>query len=412
MSEQKTGGISAEMKKPKVRLIALGVAAALLSGFGAWAYVASSNTKQVDGQSNLAKGNTDLTGKVAGVTPEYVDIIKQDNQKTIEAAKGEGKSAIAKVVPETQEMSFEELQGRAAQKVEKNNPPAPPVESHGGRPSRTSYSEREMQEYQAAVKLQEDRMQRSLQDLAAQWGYLSQGGASAISTVTVSQNLESDDGSHGKTVTLVAGNLPKGANGTDGQCLAIRAGKTCYAELTTGLNSDDSMWASATILQCKTEQGTDLSGSVLSGMGRVNSEWSSGVQFEFSNLSSKKFSRSLAVKAISLDEVSNKPAVSSDKDSHMVSRMLAAGALGMSKGVNKALETGGRDEQLVNNENGQVVQKDKYTDKQIALMGLTESAVIASEPLQSMVNRPATHNIENGRTIGIYFMTDVNGDCQ
>jgi len=172
------------------------------------------------------------------------------------------------------------------------------------------------------------------------------------------------------------------------------------------------MWASATILQCKTEQGTDLSGSVLSGMGRVNSEWSSGVQFEFSNLSSKKFSRSLAVKAISLDEVSNKPAVSSDKDSHMVSRMLAAGALGMSKGVNKALETGGRDEQLVNNENGQVVQKDKYTDKQIALMGLTESAVIASEPLQSMVNRPATHNIENGRTIGIYFMTDVNGDCQ
>ena len=30
MSEQKTGGISAEMKKPKVRLIALGVAAALL----------------------------------------------------------------------------------------------------------------------------------------------------------------------------------------------------------------------------------------------------------------------------------------------------------------------------------------------------------------------------------------------
>jgi len=406
MSEQRGKGLKAELKDPKTRLVLISTALVLLLGLAISSYLLFFSSSEAPTQTSTVTRMQTEGGTATGVTTQYASVIKTDNKQQAELAKNTGGSAVPKVVPDAKDVNFDDVKKRAEAKVKSQQPPAPPVETNGGNGGQARYSQEQMAKYQAAVKAKEDRMKNSLQQFAAGWGYLPNGG-SAISQVQVSTVSAVQSG--GAAQSSSASGIQ--TNSAQDQCLLLRSGDTCYGEITTGLNSDDSMWASARIIQCKTETGVNLAGSVLSGNGKVNSEWASGVEFKFNVLASKAYPKSMSVSAVSLDENTNRPAVESDKDTHLASKILAASVLGMSSGVNDALENGGREQQVINTDGSQSVQTDAYTNKQILIMGATRSVEIATKPLESVVSRPTTHNIENGRTIGIYFMNDVMGDC-
>lgn len=392
-----------EMKSPKTRLVVILTGGVLLvftiGGAFYYSQISKNNLPPQSSISNTTPGYGE--GNEIAVTEQYANIIAEDNRIKAEFARNSGTSSLPKVLPEVdkREFAFNAL-----------SPEKPTIDDELDVSSlNTNYTAAQPanQDYQAQstdqeeIKLLKERMKGSLVQLVGnEWsGY-------GFKTNVVSDK-EQIKAAHEERLALQVANVTQQTTSNTPKTI-LKAGTTCYAALTTGLNTDDSMWASAQLLSCKGENGQDFSGSVLSGLAVLGSEWASGVQFTFSQMSSKQYPQSFSISAISLDEDTNRPAVRSDKDRHMISKIVTATILGVAEGVGEGLKQGGRNENLVSDDGSQVVQTDKYSNEQLAILGATNAIHVASEPLKSVITRPTTHTIENNKTIGIYFMSDVS----
>ena len=393
-----------QMKSPKTRLVVVSSGLiVLITTIGAALYYSKMSKNNLPPQSSISNTTPGYgEGNEIAVTEQYANLIAEDNRIKAEFARNSGTSSLPKVLPEVdkREFAFNALNPEKPTMDEQVDVSSVSTNYTAAQPANQDYQTQSTD--QEEIKLLRERMKGSLVQLVGnEWtGY-------GFKTNVVSDKEQIKAAREERLAGQVA-NFTQQQTASNTPKIILKAGTTCYAALTTGLNTDDSMWASAQLLSCKGESGQDFSGSVLSGLAVLGSEWASGVQFTFSQMSSEQYPQSFSISAISLDEDTNRPAVRSDKDRHMISKIVTATILGVAEGVGEGLKQGGRNENLVSDDGSQVVQTDKYSNEQLAILGATNAIHVASEPLKSVITRPTTHTIVNNKTIGIYFMSDVS----
>lgn len=116
----------------------------------------------------------------------------------------------------------------------------------------------------------------------------------------------------------------------------------------------------------------------------------------------------LPIKAIAVNPATRRANTVGDVDRHTFSR-IGATALGAATGAYaEALSQGGRNENLVTGGLGDaVVQRDAFTDGQIARIAGARTLQSVGADIASRANRPPTITIANGTEIGILWLEDV-----
>jgi len=148
-------------------------------------------------------------------------------------------------------------------------------------------------------------------------------------------------------------------------------------------------------------------GAVLSGQIQVGQRAEGGL-LRFTQLTPADGGPTVAIDAVAVDPHTSRTAVATDVNRHTVSRMGALFLSSVLGGVSEAMLRGGQQETVVSTGQTTVVQRDAYTDRDLALIGLGRVGTNAAGMVGTAVNRPPTVRLRAGTEIGVLFLQDVN----
>lgn len=335
-------------------------------------------------------------GVSTGATAAYDSLVQQQNNTKAKEAHTEGGSAVPVM---RQEIAVT---------------PSQPVVTNNAADDAQKRAERERLRQEAKAKSEKAQQEHAQRVAQYKAKLLNQSGllmAKWEAPVTITNYKISNTST---TNTEGNGNYANNSgsqtqNNTAKTKSIIKAGKVCYANLDTGVNTDDTKDIRATILSCKSDDGTlDLAKTALTGKVEVNNQWSEAAVLRFNRMSMPFAAESQGVEILAIDENTYRAAVASDVDHHYVLKTVGLFASGFLEGVNEGLLKGGQTQSVTTTSNGStVVSTESYSDKQLAMLGLSKVGAKTAAAASNLYNRPNTISIERNVGIGIVFMSDV-----
>lgn len=192
------------------------------------------------------------------------------------------------------------------------------------------------------------------------------------------------------------------------------------AEVTADVTSPDiranEAFLGVTISQANTDDPLPLvrarvlngpaKGAVLLGTIET-SERAPGGLVRFNLMTLPGAGNSVAIDAVAIDPATSRSTVASSVNRHTVSRMAALFFSSVLGGVSEAMLKGGQQERVVVNGATTVVQRDAYSDRDLALIGVGKVGVNSAQMMESAVNRRPTVVLKSGIDIGVLFLKDL-----
>ncbi|MBZ3918547.1 DotG/IcmE/VirB10 family protein [Xanthomonas citri] len=183
----------------------------------------------------------------------------------------------------------------------------------------------------------------------------------------------------------------------------VRANDTYLAVTLGDATTDDRL----PLVRAKLLSGP-AKGSVLRGTIE-SSEYAPGGFIHFTSLTPPETAAkrdAVEIDAVAIDPTTSRASVG-NVNKHTASKMAALFFSSVLSGVSEALIAGGQEENVVTNGQTVVVQKDAFSDRQLALVGLGKVGTNATQMLQPTINRKATASISQQTQIGLLFLSDV-----
>ena len=397
----KLSNIKSSISDPKTRLVWLMTAIMLVAVIGVTVLAVRRSNSAVAASASVAAvpDQTRAAGVSTGATAAYDSLVQQQNQSKAKEAHTQGGSAVPVM---RQEIAVTPTQpvvtNNAAEDAQKR------AERERLRQEAKAKAEKAQQEHAQRVAQYKAKLLNQSGLLMAKWE-----NPVAITNYKISNTSNSNSGSNSGDGNYSNNSGTQSANNTIKAKSIIKAGKVCYANLDTGVNTDDTKDIRATILSCKSDDGTlDLAKTALTGKVEVNNQWSEAAVLRFNRMSMPFAAESQGVEILAIDENTYRTAVASDVDHHYVLKTVGLFASGFLEGVNEGLLKGGQTQSVTTTSNGStVVSTESYSDKQLAMLGLSKVGAKTATAAGNLYNRPNTISIERNVGIGIVFMSDV-----
>lgn len=201
--------------------------------------------------------------------------------------------------------------------------------------------------------------------------------------------------------TRVSPQEPAVASGIASQPL-IQANTLSLGVTLSESNTDDAL----PLVRARVLSGP-AKGALISGQIQVGPRAEGGL-VRFTQLTPANGGAAVAIDAVAVDPRTARASVASDVDKHTVSRMGALFLSSVLGGVSEAMLRGGQQETVIANGQTTLVQREAYSDRDLALIGVGRVGSNAAGLVESAVNRPPTVRLRAGTEIGVLFLQDVN----
>lgn len=258
-----------------------------------------------------------------------------------------------------------------------------------------------LQQHEAQVQERYKTMSEQYNKLVAHW--ISE---QTPKSVAVPQQREEAQTSAAPTGGTVASSDSPGAAAAAAGAVSnpiVRANDTYLAVTLGDATTDDRL----PLVRAKLLSGP-AKGSVLRGTIE-SSEYAPGGFIHFTSLTPPETAAkrdAVEIDAVAIDPTTSRASVG-NVNKHTASKMAALFFSSVLSGVSEALIAGGQEENVVTNGQTVVVQKDAFSDRQLALVGLGKVGTNATQMLQPTINRKATASISQQTQIGLLFLSDV-----
>ena len=201
---------------------------------------------------------------------------------------------------------------------------------------------------------------------------------------------------------VVTAAVPMNPESADAGAPSIRANETALAVSISEANTDDQMPIVRARLLSGPAKGALLLGSIEVPQGNG----SSNALIRF-NLLAPENGQSVAIDAIAIDPRTSRASVASSVNRHTVSRLGALFFSSILGGVSEGLLKGGQQERIVTTGQNVVVQRDAYSDRDLAMIGLGRVGTNGAQMMQGAINRRPTVKLNLNTEIGVLFLQDV-----
>lgn len=391
------GNVKAQLGNPRTRLVFFGTFALIFVVMVvAWLiFVRKSNSAEQQLASAVAappQAQSSAGTPDQQTSAEYDRLVAQNNAKMAEEALNSGGSAIP--APRA---------GAAASDIQigpqpiASNPTTSPNPS-AAPPPETATSQQQAD--QARQQAYEQAVQQRMQAMAKQMGSLQkywtvQPHVSERLAPQPAQQQTSQAGASASSNTVAT---VKKANAD------IRAGDVKYAQLDTGVNTDDPD-APGQVMATIHESGK-FRGARLFGKLEQGDQYSKTVGFHFTRMSVTGESVERTIDAWAIDPNTSRPAMASEVNNHYLSRGASIFIGSFLEGYSEGLLKGGQNQSVVTNGNSVTVQTDAYTNKQLVEIGVGNVGKRVASGIGQAANRPKTILVDRGLDMGIWFIQE------
>lgn len=182
----------------------------------------------------------------------------------------------------------------------------------------------------------------------------------------------------------------------------IRANEAFLAVASSEANTDDML----PVVRAKVLNGP-AKGAMLMGSIETSDNAPGGL-VRFNLLTPADGGPSMAIDAVAIDPLTSRSSVASDVNRHTASRLAALFFSSILSGVSEGLLKGGQQERVIASGQNVVVQRDAYTDRDLAMIGLGKVGTNAAQMMQGAINRRPTVKLNLHTEIGVLFLKDLD----
>lgn len=251
-------------------------------------------------------------------------------------------------------------------------------------------------------QMREEALAKRYQLMANQYDKLVQRWASAQMREGVSARGQDVANAAGSVDASVVGPGIGNTLAADTPTADIRATETFLGLAISEANTDDQL----PIVRVKLLNGP-AKGAVMMGSIEAPQATASGGLIRFSQLTPAGGGATVSIDAIAIDPRTSRSSVASSVNRHTVSRLGALFFSSMLSGVSEGLLKGGQEERVITSGQNVVVQRDAYSDRDLALIGLGKVGTNGAQMMQGAVNRRPTVKLNLNTEIGVLFLKDV-----
>lgn len=339
---------------------------------------------------------TESTGAQPMNTQAYDQLAAASDAQTAADAKSSGESAMP--MPRVGEVEPE-----AKHDVAVGMPPAEAstaatapasASAEAGQSDAQRHAQAVQEAHDQAVVARYQAMAKQYDQLVARWP----GGGGAREPMTIRAPAANES----PTVAGAAATQP--ATAPSAPLLSspdIRANEAFLGVTISEANTDDPL----PLVRARVLNGP-AKGAVLLGTIET-SERAPGGLVRFNLMTLPDAGESVAIDAVAIDPATSRSSVASSVNRHTVSRMAALFFSSVLGGVAEAMLQGGQQERVVTNGTTTVVQRDAYSDRDLALIGVGKVGVNGAKMVEGAVNRRPTVTLRSGVDVGVLFMKDV-----
>lgn len=182
----------------------------------------------------------------------------------------------------------------------------------------------------------------------------------------------------------------------------LRMGQVFLGVTTSLANTDDAMPLVRARILSGPAKGAELMGTLEA------SSRGGGGTLRFTAMTPPGGGAAVPIEAIAVDPVTSRTSVATDVNRHTVSRMSALFFSSVLGGASEALMQGGRRENVITSGNNLVVQRDAFSDRELAMIGVGRMGQNGASMMESAINRPPTVTLKGGTEIGVLFLKDTS----
>lgn len=381
------GNVQAALKKPQVRIVFFG-GLVLVVIFAVFAINLMNRQPDIPEPSEVVRPSVTARGEPSPVAdPAYDQRIREENTRAAAAAEASGENFMPAPRSGGEVAAVEPM-------VEATATPAPapapqPVDPQAYQ-QRLAEIEQARQRHEAAVQARVVAMNRQVDLISARWN---EGGHQSVAVAPAQLPVATD------AAALDAGALAPGAT-----AIAF-AGDVFLGVTLNEVVSDDAV----SLPQARVLSGP-LTGSTLLGELQVsqNTAAASAV-IRFTQVRLPGGGGTLPIEAIAVDPATRRARTPAEVDRHTWSRLGATFVATAAGTYAEVLQQGGRNESVVvggSGFDGAYIQRDAYTDRQMATIAAGRTLQAAVNPLAQSASRPPTIRIASNLQIGVMLMSD------
>lgn len=389
----KTGNIRKALSEPRTRMVFfIGLALALVIMLVAWVVlVRQGNRAHQELQSSIATPPSlqQAGGAPQTATPEYDRLLAAGNAQQADEAMKTGDSAVP--IPRT---GVEQAPvTMAPQPIAAATPTPPPETSPSAQASRSGAD----QARAAAIQARAAAMQQQMSKLQSYWAV--QPHASML--VAQGATEKAVDGA--SAASTATGTGQGSGDPTEVVTPDIRMGDMLYATLDYAIDTDDPTPA----IQATIRQPGRFNGARVLGEVQAGDQYAKTVGLHFTRMMVPGEPKARTIDAWAVDPTRDRPSIASDVNHHYISRGMSLFIGSFLSGYADALIAGGQTERVISDNNTTTVQRDAYTNRQLAQIGIGNVGKTASQEFATGANRKPTVRVDAGVDMGIWFVEDV-----
>lgn len=337
---------------------------------------------------------TESTGAQPMNTQAYDQLAAASDAQTAADAKSSGESAMP--MPRVGEAEPEVKNDVAVgmPPAEASTAATAPASAEAGQSDAQRHAQAVQEAHDQAVVARYQAMAKQYDQLVARWP----GGGGAREPMTIRAPAANES----PTAAAAAATQP--ATAPSAPLLSssdIRANEAFLGVTISEANTDDPL----PLVRARVLNGP-AKGAVLLGTIET-SERAPGGLVRFNLMTLPDAGESVAIDAVAIDPATSRSSVASSVNRHTVSRMAALFFSSVLGGVAEAMLQGGQQERVVTNGTTTVVQRDAYSDRDLALIGVGKVGVNGAKMVEGAVNRRPTVTLRSGVDVGVLFMKDV-----
>lgn len=336
------------------------------------------------------------TGTVTSAQPvdtaQYEQLTAASNAQAVEQAKATGATAMP--IPRVGQAQPEAVAPPVV------GPPQPATQDQvqstavAADPQAAQQAQQAAAERERALQARYNTMAKQFDLLVARWPRAGERGELATQRIQLAEESPAAVGAVSATNTVVASSDTSTAP-------TIRANEVFLGVTTSLANTDDAMPLVRARILSGPAKGAELLGTL------ETSKNAQGAMLRFTMLTPANGGASIAIDAIAVDPTTQRTSVATDVNRHTVSRFSALFFSSVLGGVSEALMKGGQAENVYSTGGTAVVQRDPYSDRQLALIGVGKVGVNGAGMMQSAVTRIPTVTLKGGSEIGVLFLKDL-----